>query len=617
MEHLKSFFSLVAASADAEGKTFFSRLDANIAEPIALNLADFYKDLVNEISTTAAASQKSFDNGVIGAYFATVVFFLLGLLLVVVVIRNIRIPLRELKEVSELVIEGDFSAVRSTRRKDEIGVIMNKFHAVTEVVSSMIGDINKMSEEQVKKGDLDYYLDESKYSGKFKTVVNQINGLSKSVNNDVEILIGAIKKFAQGDFDAKLKRFPGKKALLNEAIDTLEQNLNLELSDIETLIEESINGRLDARADLNKHRGGWKKIMAALNKLIDAIVEPIQEAKEVIGLLREGVLSVKVVGDYKGDFDDFKASINDMIDELKKYIGNINETLGELAQDNYNVEVKINYKGDFGPIKTALNNIIERVNKVMGAINDAAFQVAEGSKQISGTSMELSRGAMSQSAAIQEANALMNSIMEQTSRAFGLSKDANSLTEQISSNAMEGKEKMRSMLSSMEEITKVSNNIASIIKIIEEIAFQTNLLALNAAVEAARAGNHGLGFAVVADEVRNLAIKSHAASRDTSALIENALQRVSDGNDTANDTADALNKIVKGISTISTYVKNIADDSKGQSESITQVNAAMSQISGATQKNAAISEETAASSEVLTRQAELFKNMVSEFKLRR
>ncbi len=58
-------------------------------------------------------------------------------------------------------------------------------------------------------------------------------------------------------------------------------------------------------------------------------------------------------------------------------------------------------------------------------------------------------------------------------------------------------------IEAMEAIKASSDDIAKIIKTIDEIAFQTNILALNAAAEAARAGDAGLGFAVVAEKVRN------------------------------------------------------------------------------------------------------------------
>ena len=245
-------------------------------------------------------------------------------------------------------------------------------------------------------------------------------------------------------------------------------------------------------------------------------------------------------------------------------------------------------------------------------IEESGNQTASASREISRASQTLAEGASEQAASIEETSASLEEMSSMTKRNAENAQKANELAKQTRAAADKGTSHMQSMAGAMEAIKVSSDDIAKIIKTIDEIAFQTNILALNAAVEAARAGEAGMGFAVVADEVRNLAQRSAQAAKETAAKIEGAITNSSKGVEISSKVVEALNDIVNKVRQVDELVEEVASASREQTQGITQINTAVGQMDKVTQSNAANAEESAAAAEELNAQAAAMKQSVAE-----
>ena len=347
------------------------------------------------------------------------------------------------------------------------------------------------------------------------------------------------------------------------------------------------------------------------------VVKPIREVTDRMTLLSQGDVNTEVkISDRKDEIGTLTAAFHETVGALKSYILDIKRVLHEISDGNLQTAPQADFRGEFIDIRSSMDNILNALNETFSDILGATEQVSNSADQFSAGAQTLSQGATEQASSVEELAATISEISMDISKSAESAESVAQQIREVGHEAEESNRKMDEMLQAMDDIKKASDQIALIIKTIEDIAFQTNILALNAAVEAARAGTAGKGFAVVADEVRNLAGKSAEASKNTAALIENALAAVQRGTGIAGETAKSLERVVEGVEAVGKAGDEISRNSAQEAASAQQVNQGIEQISCVVQTNSATAEESAATSDDLLHQAKTLLALVQKFKLR-
>nr|AGS53418.1 methyl-accepting chemotaxis sensory transducer [uncultured bacterium contig00025] len=594
---------------------------------------DFGITVANQIR--GAEEQIRENNEITGNLFTmaialTVITILFAVFLTVYVTNMISKPVKRLETVVKAVVVGDTNINLDTSdiAKDEIGRLTVEVYSLIDVIKSILNDFSRLIREYKDAGDIEYRIDAGRYSGSYKELIDTQNSFVDMFVGEVMIVLNLIAEIGRGNFDCEIQKMPGKKVVLNEAFDKLQLNLK----DIKNLAIAAANGNFDVKKYADRYSGDWAALLNELDKivrtitekshwyesLLDALPTPIsvtdanmrwtfinKVTEEFLGKKRADVIGLPCSnwgaaicktencgincarrGKFHTEFSqnglDFTVDTVILKDPAGKEVGHI-----EVVQD-----------------VTKLQALVHKMHDVIAKVQIVSKQVATGAEHISEGSSDLATGATTQASAIEELNATIDVINQQTQVAVDNAITANESTQKAKRNILLSNDEMRGMLTAMTSIKQSSDNISRVIKTIEDVAFQTNLLALNAAVEAARAGEHGKGFAVVAEEVRSLAGRSSTAAKETNGLIVDTLTKIQSGMDIAEKTAKTLDAIVNDFDNVSNLVENIAKSSKNQADSISQIVVGISQIANVVQSNSASSEETAAASHILAEQSQ-------------
>lgn len=429
-------------------------------------------------------------------------------------------PLSQVTAAAAAISEGDIDQSIEHRSADEVGQLAESFRQLVDYLKAAAAAAEGMS-----RGDL------------------------------------SVKVVARSEGDVLSKNFAAAASALTGL-----------LNETKSLINAAEQGELSKRGDGARFQGAYRELVQGFNRVMEAIVVPVTEASSVLERVAEGDLTIRMKGEYRGDYANIKASLN-----------------------------------------TAVKNLHDG----LASVSVAVAQVASASGQIASSSQAVAQGASEQARSLADTTASLSKMADVTKANADHARNANDLASSAKEISGQGSQAMGQMTEAMEKIRTAAEGTAAIIRDINEIAFQTNLLALNAAVEAARAGDAGRGFAVVAEEVRNLALRSKEAAKKTESLINDSVSLAKHGEGVSKQVSQNLGDIVSAVTQVSEVIATIAASSEEETRGIDQLSKATAQMDQVTQQNAASSEQSSSSAEELSGQAQEMTSLVGQFRLER
>lgn len=374
----------------------------------------------------------------------------------------------------------------------------------------------------------------------------------------------------------------------------------LPLRDIEKSAKSMSEGNLTSYVQI-RTEDEIGRLGEAINNSIHSLCNILQRVKN--SSIRFFDVTKKVEVEFKKISENIKLeseSIGDMATSLEQMnsaseeISSNTDSLASLMEEkSASLEEMVTSVGQVANNARELSTTVDATSASIEELTATIKEVADKTEELIAASEETLTAAEEITSSIKEVE---QSAKESAALSEKVNNDASTFGMTSVEKTIEGIQNIKSSFEKtsnfVNRLGARSEEIGKILNVIDEITDQTTLLALNAAILAAQAGEHGKGFSVVAEEIKDLAERTSFSTREIADLIQSVQKEVKDtiiamdaglvsvkeGLKVAEDSGNALRKIVESSAQSADMSRSIERSTTEQAKTTKLVTQAMERV---------------------------------------
>jgi len=387
-------------------------------------------------------------------------------------------------------------------------------------LKGLIDSVNWVSAEH-NKGEIDMTLRDDMFKGDFSVLAKSVNKMVAGLVDMNVKAMNVVKQFGEGNFDAPLEQFPGKKAEINVTIEQVRSNLKALNEDAQMLVAAAHDGRVSVRADASRHPGDFRKIVEGMNDTLDMIVTPIAQVKVAAETINTAAKEIA-----QGN-SDLSRRTEDQAANLEKTTSSMDELSSTVKQNAENAKQANQLAISASDIAEKGGEMVADVVSTMSAINESAHKIEDIISVIDGIAFQTNILALN--AAVEAARA------GEQGRGFAVvAGEVRSLAQRSASAAKEIKELISDSVGKTAEGTKqVETAGATMQDIVTSVKHVADIIAeISAASQEQSAG---------ITQINNAIIQMDDSTQQNTALVEEAAAAAESLMEQANELMNTMN----------------------------------------------------------------------------